>query len=165
MSIVLNEYEWAERMINNHDLGKRPVETLNRVAKYYLATGYSKREVRRMLDTFLIQCDPSASLPSWSDMLDKIAKNVDKYPIIRVDGIDVTGKEMEAIEKLDGKQLRRLAFTLLCVAKYWDAVSERNNHWANTSDREIMQMANISTSIKRQSALFAELKNADMVRF
>ena len=46
MSIVLNEYEWAERMINNHDLGKRPVETLNRVAKYYLATGYSKREVR-----------------------------------------------------------------------------------------------------------------------
>ena len=44
-------------------------------------------------------------------------------------------------------------------------VSERNNHWANTSDREIMQMANISTSIKRQSALFAELKNADMVRF
>ena len=139
-------------MINNHDLGKRPVETLNRVAKYYLATGYSKREVRRMLDkfltnralcrlievlilaiciisrsevfaqwsfrsetylatgyskrevrrmldTFLIQCDPSASLPSWSDMLDKIAKNVDKYPIIRVDGIDVTGKEMEAIEK------------------------------------------------------------------
>lgn len=165
MSIVLNEYEWAERMINNHDLGKRPVETLNRVAKYYLATGYSKREVRRMLDTFLIQCDPSASLPSWSDMLDKIAKNVDKYPIIRVDGIDVTGKEMEAIEKLDGKQLRRLAFTLLCVAKYWDAVSERNDHWANTSDREIMQMANISTSIKRQSALFAELKNADMVRF
>ena len=152
MSIVLNEYEWAERMINNHDLGKRPVETLNRVAKYYLATGYSKREVRRMLDTFLIQCDPSASLPSWSDMLDKIAKNVDKYPIIRVDGIDVTGKEMEAIEKLDGKQLRRLAFTLLCVAKYWDAVSERNDHWANTSDREIMQMANISTSIKRQSA-------------
>ena len=165
MSIVLNEYEWAERMINNHDLGKRPVETLNRVAKYYLATGYSKREARRMLDTFLIQCDPSASLPSWSDMLDKIAKNVDKYPIIRVDGIDVTGKEMEAIEKLDGKQLRRLAFTLLCVAKYWDAVSERNDHWANTSDREIMQMANISTSIKRQSALFAELKNADMVRF
>lgn len=82
MSIVLNEYEWAERMINNHDLGKRPVETLNRVAKYYLATGYSKREVRRMLDTFLIQCDPSASLPSWSDMLDKIAKNVDKYAVL-----------------------------------------------------------------------------------
>lgn len=165
MSIVLNEYEWAERMISNRDLGKKPLETLGRVAKYYLATGYSKREVRRMLDTFLGQCDPSVSLPNWSDMLDKIARNVDKYPIIRVDGINITSKEMESIEKLESKQLRRLAFTLLCVAKYWDVVSERNDHWVNTTDREVMQMANINTSIKRQSAMFAELKKAGMVRF
>lgn len=165
MSIVLNEYEWAERMINNHDLGKKPMETLNRVAKYYCANQYSKREVRRMLDTFLVQCDPSASLPNWSDALDKIAKGVDKYPIIRMDGIDVSVKEMERIEKLEGKQLRRLAFTLLCAAKYWDAVSDKNDHWVNTPDREIMQMANISTSIKRQSMMFAELKEAGIVRF
>ena len=72
---------------------------------------------------------------------------------------------MEAIEKLEGKQLRRLAFTLLCVAKYWDAVSEKNDHWVNTPDREVMQMANVSTSIKRQSAMFAELKAAGMIRF
>lgn len=72
---------------------------------------------------------------------------------------------MEAIERLEGKQIRRLAFTLLCVAKYWDAVSDKNDHWVNTSDREIMQMANISTSIKRQSAMFAELKAANMIHF
>ena len=59
-------------MINHHDLGKHPVETLNRVAKYYFANQYSKQEIRKMLDTFLIQCDPSASLPGWSDVLDKI---------------------------------------------------------------------------------------------
>ena len=34
MGIVLNEYEWAEKMINNHDLGGKPTETLSRVAKY-----------------------------------------------------------------------------------------------------------------------------------
>lgn len=118
-----------------------------------------------MLDTFVIQCDPSASLPGWSDVLDKIARNADKYPLIQMDGITVTNKELETIEALDGKQLRRLAFTLLCVAKYWDAVSDKNDHWVNTSDREIMQMANISTSVKRQSAMFAELKNAGLVRF
>lgn len=102
MSIVLNEYEWAERMINNHDLGKHPVETLNRVAKYYFANQYSKQEIRKMLDTFLIQCDPSASLPGWSDVLDKITKNVDKYRIIKMDGVDiyglVTDSDISAIE-------------------------------------------------------------------
>ena len=35
MELVLNEYEWAEKMIANNDLGKNPIETLSRVAKYY----------------------------------------------------------------------------------------------------------------------------------
>lgn len=165
MSIVLNEYEWAERMINNHELGKKPIETLNRVAKYYLENKYSKREIRKMLDTFLTQCDPSASLVHWSDTLDKVAKNVGKFPLIRLDGVDITKNELERIETLGGKQVRRLAFTLLCVAKYWDVVSESNNHWVNSPDKEIMQMANINTSIKRQSLMFAELREAGFIRF
>lgn len=165
MSIVLNEYEWAERMINNHELGKKPIETLNRVAKYYLENKYSKREIRKMLDTFLTQCDPSASLVHWSDTLDKVAKNVGKFPLIRLDGVDITKNELERIETLGGKQVRRLAFTLLCVAKYWDIVSESNNHWVNSPDKEIMQMANINTSIKRQSLMFAELREAGFIKF
>lgn len=165
MSIVLNEYEWAERMINNHELGKKPVETLNRVARYYLENKYSKREVRKMLDTFLTQCDPSASLVHWSDTLDRVTKNASKFSLIRLDGVDVTSKELERIEALSGKQVQRLAFTLLCVAKYWDAVSESNNHWVNSPDREIMQMANINTSIKRQSLMFAELRDAGLIKF
>lgn len=165
MGIVLNEYEWAERMIKNHDLGGKPTETLSRVAGYYLENKYSKRDVRRMLDTFLVQCDPNASLVHWSDTLDRIAKNAGKFPLIKLDGVDVTHGELSCIEALPGKQIRRLAFTLLCVSRYWDAVSDSNNHWVNTSDKEIMQMANINTSIKRQSIMFAELKAAGMIRF
>ena len=93
MSIVLNEYEWAERMIERQDLGKKPTETLTRVAKYYLSDGYSKREVRQMLDEFLVQCDPSVRLPNWSDTLDRVVKNADRHPLIKVDGINpVCGK-------------------------------------------------------------------------
>ena len=165
MSIVLNEYEWAERMISNHELGKKPIETLNRVAKYYLENRYSKREIRKLLDTFLTQCDPSVSLVHWSDTLDKVAKNVGKFPLIRLDGVNITHKELGRIEALGGKQVRRLAFTLLCIAKYWDAVSESNNHWVNSPDKEIMQMANINTSIKRQSLMFSELRDAGFIKF
>lgn len=165
MSIVLNEYEWAERMINGHELGKKPIETLSRVAKYYYANQYSKKEVRKLLDTFLTQCDPSVSLVHWSDTLDRVAKSVDKFPIICLDGIRISQKELEKIETLGGKQMKRLAFTLLCVAKYWDAVSDSNNHWVNSSDKEIMQMANINTSVKRQSMMFGELRDAGFIRF
>lgn len=165
MGIVLNEYEWAEKMIDSHDLGKKPTETLSRVAKYYLENKYSKREVRKMLDTFLVQCDPNASLVHWSETLDRVTRNAGKFALIKLDGVGITEGELKRIECITGKQLKRLAFTLLCVSKYWDAVSGSNNHWVNSSDKEIMQMANINTSIKRQSMMFAELRNAGMIRF
>lgn len=165
MSIVLNEYEWAEQMIDRHELGKKPIETLSCVAKYYLENKYSKRETRQLLDTFLSLCDPTSSLVQWSDALDRITKNASKYPLVRLDGVDIFKGELEKIDTLPGKQIKRLAFTLLCVAKYWDAVSEANNHWVNSSDKEVMQMANINTSIKRQSLMFAQLKEYGFIRF
>ena len=165
MSIVLNEYKWVEKVLNHPELGKKPVETINRVARYYFENQYKKGEIRKLLDTFLMQCDPSASLVRWSPVLDRIAKHADKFPLIRLSSIEITKAELETIEKLDGKQVKRLAFTLLCTAKYWDAVSEKNNHWVNSPDREIMQMANIKTSVKRQSLLFAVLREAGLIRF
>ena len=165
MSIVLNEYDWAERAIKDKALGKKPYETLSRVAKYYTYKNYARKEVRRLLDEFLLQCEPAASLVTWSDTLDSATKYATKYPLIMIDEILVTKPEMEKIDSLPGKQLRRLAFTLLCISKYLYTVSENTNYWVNTPDNEIMKMANINTSIKRQSSMFGQLKDAGMIRF
>ena len=48
MTIVLNEHEWAEKMIDTHSLGAKPFETLCRVAKYYIDKNYSKKETRKI---------------------------------------------------------------------------------------------------------------------
>lgn len=164
MAIILNEYEWAEKMIQNKDLGKRPSETLSRVAKYYYENRYSKREIRKLLDQFLIQSNPDASLFHWSDTLDKIAKNVGKYPIIQIDSIQITKNELDRIKSLDTSSTQRLAFTLLCVSKYWDLVSDRNNHWVNSPDKEIFSMANITASSKLQDLMYGKILNAGLIR-
>lgn len=165
MTIVLNEHEWAEEMITSRSLGKKPYETLCRVARYYLDNGIPKKEVRRMLDTFLIQCDPTASLPRWTNSLDAALAHALKYEAIEMDGVDITKPEMERIDALQGKQTRRLAFTLLCLAKYWNAVSKKTDGWVNSKDSEIMRMANINTSIKRQSLMFHSLNECGMIQF
>lgn len=164
MNIILNENEWAEDMIANHTLGDKPTQTLRRVASYYSDNKYGKRDVRKMLEHFLISCDPTASLVKWSDTLDRIVKTCDKRKPISISSIDITEPEMEIINGLKGTQLRRLAFTVLCVSKYWDAVSKDNNHWVNTPDNEIVSMANIHTSIKRQSLLFGQLIELGMLK-
>lgn len=165
MTIVLNEHEWARDMIESRSLGAKPFETLSRVAKYYIDKDYSKKEVRGMLDTFLLQCEPTASLPKWSETLDYAVARALKYDAIKIDGIEITKPEMERIDALEGKQIRRLAFTLLCLAKYWDVVNPQGDHWVNSKDSEIMRMANINTSIKRQSLMYFNLNEAGMVQF
>ena len=165
MSIVLNEYEWVEKKLRDRDLGGKPIETLSRVSRYYYANKYSKRDIRKLLDSFMLQCDPSVSLVKWSDTLDRLAKSSSKSPLIKIDYIGITSSELRKIESLDGVQIRRLAFVLLCVSKYWDLASPKNNHWVNSPDKEIMQMANINTSIKRQSLMFAQLRDAGFIRF
>lgn len=165
MSIVLNEHEWAQEKIKSRSLGSKPFETLSRVAKYYMDKNYSKKETRGMLDTFLLQCDPTASLPKWSETLDYAVSRALKYDAIKIDGIDITKPEIEKINLMVGKQMRRLAFTLLCLAKYWDIINPQGDHWVNSKDSDIMRMANINTSIKRQSLMYYTLNEAGMIQF
>lgn len=165
MSIILNENKWAKQMIEDRSLGSKPYETLVRVAKYFVSNGMGKKEVRRSLEEYLLQCDPSASITKWSNVLNNAVSAAIKYPAIDISHIDISDKEIKTISSLKGKQLQRLAFTLLCLAKYWDIISISKNHWVNSKDSDIMQMANINTSIKRQSYLYHTLNELGLIQF
>ena len=165
MSIVLDEYTWAERAIREHDIGNKPSETLARVARYFAFRGYKRSEVRRRLEEFLYSCTPDAIPSKWSDTLDRLSKNAFKYPLVRIDSIPVTEAELKSVEAVGGKQARRLAVTLLCLAKYRAAASGKDDGWVNTPDAEVMKMANVHTSIKRQCMLYAQLRDAGLVRY
>ena len=165
MSIVLNEYEWAEKAIRDRDLGKKPGETIGRIAKYYLHNGYSKKETRDLLDAFVLRCDPNSSITKWSVVLDNSVKYASKYPLVILDEVPITVQEMQRIDELKSRQAKRLAFTLLCIAKYKYLARGNAGYWVGTNDSEIMSMANINTSIKRQSLLFGQLREAGLIRF
>ena len=165
MSIVLDENAWAREMIENRTLGKKAFETLSRVARCYLDEGLSRRDTRMKLDTFLTSCDPTASLSKWSDTLDFAVKRAMKSAALKIDYITVTVPEIKKIDSLDSRQIKRLAFTLLCLSKYWDAVNSRGDHWVNSEQRDIMKMANVNTSLKRQSLMYGALRKLGMVEF
>ena len=163
---VLNEVEWTQEMINSMTLGKRPYETLCSVAKYYIhELGYSKRDTRNELERFLVQCDPLVSIVKWSGTIDGAISFAMKHKPVKIESIDITKFEMDTIDSLKGKQVKRLAFTLLCLSKYWDAVNGNDSHWVSTKDSEIMKMANINTSLKRQSLMYGMLSKAGLIRF
>lgn len=166
MNIILNEREWARSAIAARQLGARPAETIGRIARYYYqCEGFKRGDVRAKLEDFILQCDPDAVLVKWGDVIERSVRQASKYPIIDIERIDITKAELDKIAGLDGKQLQRLAFTLLCVAKYWNAVREQNNNWVNAPDKDIMALANLKPPIKRQGQMFRELRDAKLIRF
>ena len=56
--IILDERSWAENALARLELGQKPMVTISRIARYYFAEGYSKKEIPRMLMDFLFNCDP-----------------------------------------------------------------------------------------------------------
>ncbi len=166
MSTVMRENEWAADMVSKHTLGKKPAETLRRVARYFMdECNLDKNATRARLELFLLQCDSTASVIKWSDTLDRSVKYASKYPAINILSIPVYDKEIQKIRLLNGKQVQRLAFTLLCLAKYWNLVTGKDGWWVNSKDSEIMEMANVRTSLKRQSAMYSMLCQQEMIRF
>lgn len=165
MNIILNEVEFAKSAIANCSLGDHPTETLGRVAKYYKSEGYGRADVGRLLEEFMMKCDSNVNIVKWQDMIDKQVKYAFKYPIINIKYIPITQKELDLCDGLSGKQMRRLMFTLICLAKYANEVNDSNNNWVNRQDREIFKMANVVTSVKRQSLMLNDLRELGLIRF
>ena len=156
-NIVLNEKACAEHAIANLTLGSKPIETLGRVARYYYSEGYKKREIGSLLEDFMLKCDPTINIVKWQATIDRQVNSSDKYELIDIPGVVVTKSEMEQIKKIEGKLLQRLMFTMLCLAKYGNAINPNNNSWVNRKDKEIFSLANITITTKRQSLMINDL--------
>jgi len=166
MSIVLNEREYVEEILEGHALGPKPTETLSRVARYYFSIeGLKKPDVRAELENFMLRCDPTINLVKWQDTIDRIVRGAAKFPLIYIESVPITKKEMSICDSLDGVQSRRLMFTLICLAKYSNLVNEKNGGWVNRQDKEIFKLANIVTSTKRQSLMLNDFRSAGLIRF
>lgn len=165
MPIYLSDKDFVERVNETRSIGKNAAETLTIIARYYNGQGYKKEAIREKLEETLLQCDPMVQLPKWQDTIDGIVRGSSRRPPVEIDGIPITQPEFEIVKGCGGKQIQRLAFTLLCVAKYWDMALEHNDSWVRTPDKEIMAMANINTSIKRQCAMMHDLREMGMITF
>ena len=151
--------------IESLSLGKRPYDTIVRVAKYYKSEGYSKADIRKKVEQFMIRCDPTISLVKWEASINSALAVAEKYPLICIDGVEITKEELMIIDSISGVLLQRLLFTLVCLAKLGNAMNPKNNNWVNRPQNEIFKLANINITSKRQSLMINDLWRAGMVEY
>lgn len=77
--------------------------------------------------------------------------------MIEISGISITDSELEWISKLDTKSKRKVAFSTLCLAKYYNLVNPQNNGWVNKSIKDIFSLSNVNLNKVSQDGLLSGL--------
>lgn len=165
----MNEYTYAENLLNKQDLkacdlGDKPSSTLNLLARYYREIGKNDDEIKELLSDFLNRCLKDKYKESkWIDSIFYQVIKSKKYNLKKVDNVIVTKLEMEIIQSVKGKSRQKVLFTLLILAKYYNAVSDKNKNWTNLEYKKIFKLANVQLSIQNQALLINDLYNCGFV--
>ena len=166
--IIANEKEYAERCLKNGIVGEKPRFTMQILAKYYFHyLGYRNKKIANLLTEHLDKYYPrySAAKLSWEKSIDKIARDAGKYPLYEIDAVWITKNELRTIENIDSEDLKKLAFTLLCLAKLGNAKEAKNNSWVNTEIKELLELANITRTKKAGMKLLSNLRGLGLLEF
>ena len=165
----MNEYTYAENLLNKQDLkacdlGNKPSSTLNLLARYYREIGKNDDEIKELLSDFLNRCLKDKYKESkWIDSIFYQVIKSKKYNLKKVDNVIVTKSEIEIIQSVKGKSRQKVLFTLLVLAKYYNAVSDKNKNWTNLEYKKIFKLANVQLSIQNQALLINDLYNCGFV--
>lgn len=166
MNIITDERVWVEGALSARSLGSNPAQALDRIARYYHQhCGYAKRDIPNMLEKFLIRCNPDTPLVLWSELIEKVSKQADRKPLIKLDGVSISHTELDAVDDVNGIRQKRLLFTLICLAKYENFVRQNHSNWVRTEYKHIMALANIVTSSQMQLQLLRDLYAAGKIEF
>lgn len=101
----------------------------------------------------------------WTSYIETYANRAEKYPLCQCPGIWITENEIKTIEKLCSKVLERLAFTLLCLAKFRNFRNPNNNSWVNHEDSEIYKLACITTTAFDKGIRFHQLRELELIEY
>lgn len=166
--IILNEKKYAEDCLSNKISDLPNFQTLSILARYfYHIEKQRKKKIAKSLLDYVVMKDPiyEANKKRWSDMIENISANTSKYALNEIDGVRVTVSEMEKIDSLERKQIRRLAFTILCLAKLSNLRNPNNNSWVNISHKDIFKMARISCGVKDRNIKINVLYQNGLIEF
>lgn len=161
----MNERRRAEDILSSVQATTNPIHNVYLLSRYYYAQGMRQKEVLEKIEDYLRQF-PFLVLPKWQQTVDKIVAKAKGKGLIEIEYVGITEKELAEIAKLRKESLKKLAFTLLCIAKYFNTIRPENSSWVNTPDKDVFRMADIRTlDSKRQQKLIRELHLLGMVGY
>ena len=166
--LIMNETQAAENIIANKVVGKKPMQDISLLARYFITYAGDKKLKTKDLVADLReylkgQYDDYQSV-KWQSLIEKAIKKAKTSPIVDLVYIPVTAKELETIKAIGNKKLEKLAFTCLVVAKYYNLRNPSNNGYVNIDYSTLFKLARVTATTYEQPLLLNDLKQRGLVQ-
>ena len=167
MPVILNEEEYAKRIVDTGEVGNKPTSTLFLLSRYFRQKmEYGEKKTEKELNQFMVNNYKNYIPAQWEDIIEDIAKKGKKYKLQKIDYIGITQKELDKISKVCNLKYEKLLFTMLCYAKLYNHLSETNNSWVNTDIRELYKIARVTVKYRNDKFLYLnDLEAAGLISF
>lgn len=165
--IILNEKKYVERILAEGSLETSKAYIFLRIYARYLyhEMGLRKSGIIQKLHSFMKENYPNYNKVDWAPRIEKYANHAERYPLCNCDGVWITKKELETVSGIGNKVLERLAFTLLCLAKFSNFRNPDANGWISYSNGELFSLACINTSAFEKDMKLHALNESGLITF
>lgn len=170
MDIILKETEYADSLLQELNenprllLSRHPSRDLKLISRYLChIKNQNPDDIYQEMVKIMEIHYPQFSIAGWQPLLLDYAKNAGKKPLCDIEYIPVTKGELARIAFIPKKPDRRVAFTLLGLAKYRNLIKESNENWMNYPYKDIFRMANVTAKITEQCRIIHDLKETGYI--
>lgn len=167
MSVILNEKEQAEKIIEKGEVGNKPTSTLFLLSKYYRQEEkLGEKKTAQKLNEFMEKNYKGYNEALWEDIIEDISKKGKKYLLQEIESINIAKVELDTISGIENMKYQKLLFTMLCYAKLYNTLSDTNNGWVNTEIKEIYKVARVTVKYRNDKFLYLnDLENTGLISF
>lgn len=160
--ILLNEEVYAISVLTNGEKGKlnySVVPDLSIAARYlYQRKDQKPKEIIETLSSLLRHRDVSYSALKWEKYLDEITKTENlKRQLFISAGINITQSELDSINQISRIPRRRVAFTFLCLAKYYNQKNNSDRSLVFYNLPTIFTLSNTAMTLNQKLTVIDEL--------
>lgn len=169
----MNEQAYIDKLKAIGNLGEDIGYTVSLLAKSYFTEGDDINTARNRLEEDIAKYEPELSKKQSKVFIENALKLSNNHELIKVNEILITQMEMNCIMNIESdnkafktSSLRRLAFTLLCFAKFEMAKNKGNDLWINYNLNRIYKAAKLTGRSESQNNMYLhELYNKGLVKF
>ena len=167
MSVILNEKEYVERIIEKGEVGKKPTSTLFLLSKYYRQEmKLSEKKTSEKLNEFMEKNYKDYNPALWEDLIEDVSRKGKKYLLQEIEYVGITENELSSIALVKGLKYQKLLFTMLCFAKLYNTISKTNNGWVNTEIPDLYRVARVIVKYKNDKFLYLnDLEKTKLISF